>query len=532
MAISTNRENQLSLRASWLEVGLIFVVFFVAGGAPAPHVNEAHYLTKAKQYWQPEWCQGDLFLESGKAHVTFYWTVGVLTKWFELPTVAWIGRIVAWLALAIGWQRLNRVVISLPFRAVLTAMLLVTLIDWTNFAGEWVIGGVEGKCFAYALVFFGLAEMAAGRWRRVWPCLGLASAFHVLVGGWSTVAAGVVWLSADRDRRTSLSAMLPSLLLGAVLAAPGVVPALQLTQAVSPETVDRANQIYVFDRLPHHLAPLAMKSQELGKKAFRFSALLLGFAWLYFFASRKPTSADGDSFQPLELVMRFAVVSLVISVLGLAWQLATWNHPALAAKLLKYYWFRLADVAVPIATALSLVWLINEQLTRHAKLGAILLAAVVLLPSLHLLDQSRQRLNNPVAPSDRKLRDSVAFREACDWIQQHTKIDALFLVPRHSQSFKWYAGRADLVTWKDVPQNATDLVIWQKRLFDVHRYTNADGEQTNYRSLAHQGTARIRQLAAKYQLDYVLTREYPPLSLPVAYANTSYTIYDTSSASE
>lgn len=526
------KQQSLTNRMRWLEIALIFVVFFVAGGAPAPHVNEAHYLTKAKQYWQPEWCQGDLFLESGKAHLTFYWTVGVLTKWFELPAVAWIGRIAAWLALAIGWQRLNQAVIGLPFRAVLTAMLLVTLIDWTNFAGEWVVGGVEGKCFAYALVFLGLAEMSVGRWRRVWPCLGLASAFHVLVGGWSTVAAGAVWLSAERDQRTSLRAMLPSLLLGAVLASPGVVPALQLTQDVSPETVDRANQIYVFDRLPHHLAPLAMKSTELGKKAFRFSAVLLGFAWLYFLTSKQTAKTANDRFGPLELVMRFAVVSLVISVLGLAWQLATWNHPALAAKVLKYYLFRLTDVAVPLATALSLVWFVNEQLKQHAKLGAILLAAVVLLPSLHLLDISRQRLSYPVAPADRKLRDPIAFREACKWIQQHTEADALFLVPRHSQSFKWYAGRADLVTWKDVPQNATDLVTWQKRLFDVHRYTNADGEQVNYRSLAHQGTARIRQLAAKHQLDYVLTREYPPLSLPVAYANTSYTIYDISSASE
>ena len=43
----------------WLEITLIFIVFFVAGGAPVPHVNETHYLAKAKQYWQPDWCEGD-----------------------------------------------------------------------------------------------------------------------------------------------------------------------------------------------------------------------------------------------------------------------------------------------------------------------------------------------------------------------------------------------------------------------------------------------------------------------------------------
>ena len=63
----------------WLEVGLVFVVFFVAGGAPAPHVNETYYLTKAKHYWDPAWCAGDLFLESGDAHQAFYWSIGWLT---------------------------------------------------------------------------------------------------------------------------------------------------------------------------------------------------------------------------------------------------------------------------------------------------------------------------------------------------------------------------------------------------------------------------------------------------------------------
>ena len=71
-----------SPRRAWLEVALVFVVCFVAGGAPAPHVNEAHYLAKAKHYWQPDWCPHDPFLESGNAHLTFTWTVGWWTSGF------------------------------------------------------------------------------------------------------------------------------------------------------------------------------------------------------------------------------------------------------------------------------------------------------------------------------------------------------------------------------------------------------------------------------------------------------------------
>ena len=431
MGIASDQEDR-ALGRRWLEIALIFVVFFVAGGALVPHVNETHYLAKAKQYWQPDWCAGDLFLESGKAHLTFYWTVGLLTKWFSLPTVAWIGRLAAWLALAIAWQRLNRAVTGLPLRGVLSAMLLITLIDWTNFAGEWVVGGVEGKCFAYACVFWGLAALAENRWRTVWPSFGLAAAFHVLVGGWSVVAAAIVWLWQARDQRPSLSSMLPAILLGGALALPGVLPALQLTQDISAETVLQANQIYVFDRLPHHLSPLTMPAPELGKKALRFGLLLLGFAWLRYFCIRQTPclrQIKETDFRPLDLLMRFAVATLAISAAGLAWELATWNHPELAARILKYYVFRLADIGVPLATCLGVLWLTHRLIQRQSRWGVLLLLLSVSLPTWHLLNITRARYQTPCPPSNGRLTDTVAFREACDWVSQHTPTDALFLGP-------------------------------------------------------------------------------------------------------
>jgi len=112
-------------------------------------------------------------------------------------------------------------------------------------------------------------------------------------------------------------------------------------------------------------------------------------------------------------------------------------------------------------------------------------------------------------------------------VREQTPTDALFLGPRYAQSFKWYADRSDLVTWKDVPQSADALLVWKERFFDVHWHFDEAGEYVAYRSLASQGTDRIRQLAKKYPFDYVLTDEYPPLLLPVVYTNESYTIYST-----
>ena len=56
---------------------------------------------------------------------------------------------------------------------------------------------------------------------------------------------------------------------------------------------------------------------------------------------------------------------------------------------------------------------------------------------------------------------------ACWWIQATTDSDEIFLTPRHQQSFKWFANRAEVVNFKDVPQDAKSLLQWQVRMADV-----------------------------------------------------------------
>ncbi|MEO2022582.1 MAG: hypothetical protein ABGX05_12245, partial [Pirellulaceae bacterium] len=196
-----------------LEILLILVLFFVAHGDLPPDVNEAHYLAKAKHYWNPDWCPEDHFLQSADAHLVFYWTVGWLTQWVSLPLLAWIGRLGTWTLLAVGWSKLSRALLPRSGIALLTAAAYLVLLQYTHLAGEWVVGGLEAKSFAYGMVFLGLEAIVLNRWNRAWVWLGAASAFHVLVGGWATLAAGMAWLVAPADR-PSLKTMFPFLVLG------------------------------------------------------------------------------------------------------------------------------------------------------------------------------------------------------------------------------------------------------------------------------------------------------------------------------
>src|SRR5436305_9405368 len=82
------------------EIAWIFLIFFLFAGSLPPDVGESHYLVKARHYWQPAWCAGDLFVESRDAHTMFYWTFGWLTRFCSLAAAAWIGRAITWLLLA------------------------------------------------------------------------------------------------------------------------------------------------------------------------------------------------------------------------------------------------------------------------------------------------------------------------------------------------------------------------------------------------------------------------------------------------
>ena len=62
---------------------------------------------------------------------------------------------------------------------------------------------------------------------------------------------------------------------------------------------------------------------------------------------------------------QFAWGAVILALAGFAIELALWNQPLIAARLLRYYWFRLTDFAVPMAVAFYAVALIAAGLERQ-----------------------------------------------------------------------------------------------------------------------------------------------------------------------
>ena len=78
----------VGILALWL---MLLVWSFVR--TPIPAVNEPHYMTKARHFWNPEWCDRDFFLSSSNPHLFYYVTVGWLTNFCSLHMATLISRL-------------------------------------------------------------------------------------------------------------------------------------------------------------------------------------------------------------------------------------------------------------------------------------------------------------------------------------------------------------------------------------------------------------------------------------------------------
>jgi len=517
----------------FLEVALIFAAMWIHAGWLVPDVNEPNYLGKAKHFWQADWSAGDFFLSTVDAHHTFYWTFGWLTQWMSLSAVAVVGRAVTFGLLAIAWQRLSWAIVPRKMYSVLSVLLLLTFAGRLHMAGEWFVGGFEAKGLAYAFVWFGLTAMVRGRWRAVWPLFGVASALHIVVGGWAILAAGLAWWTTWRhDDAPSLREMFPSLLLGFLLASPAWIGMLWLNQGATAVEIATAAEIQVFGRLPHHLDPAKFMIQGEGFPyltafAARHLALVAMWALLSFAVPVE---------MPLKRLRMFVLGVILFAAIGVLMRIVYSEgllaNPRIAAQILRLYWFRMSDSIVPLGTALASVALVARLQPVRPVLTKGAIALVVVVGLTHLGAQSVRWIGFPYPSADAKVvgRKSDAetaarryqdWRDLCDKVRKDSPAEALFITPPHNQTFKWYTDRGEVVTWKEMPQDAQSVIAWWHRYHDIHR---RDGKRTV--SLAHLDVELVRALGRQYGADFVVTDAEPALELPVWYRNESFAVYE------
>lgn len=522
-----SRSPAASRALAIIETLLVWAIFALHAGWPIPDVNESHYLVKAKHFWNPDWAAGDFFLQSpaarggsslSESHFVFYVLTGWPTRFVSLYAYAALGRALCWLFMAYAWRRLSVALLPAPWLAPLSAALFVALSENFQMAGEWVVGGLEAKELAYPFVFLALAAMVAGRYQRAMLWTGVASAIHILVGGWVAVVIVAVWLG-DRAQRPAPREFLKTLAMFAPLALIGALPALALDWGADRKVVAETRYLYVFQRLPHHLLPGYFPIDAVTRFTLAFGA------WVFF-------SWRGPGEPRWRRLQRCVLYAVAIAAAGVVLFWLAWNHPALEAQLMRYYWFRLADAILPLGLALAwLGWAATTATTFRIPHSAFRIPSAFFVPLLFSLiylashGYEVARAARPRSDAASKVYDYQSWLDVCAWVERNTPADALFITPRGAQTFKWRTGRAEVVNWKDLPQDARGIAEWWRRMTAIYgRDTNATNAWL-YDSVAERPAGQVRELARHFGADYIVAEAYPPLDLPRLYANKGYAVY-------
>lgn len=547
-----------SRRQAFAEIILIFAIFFIQGAWPVPDVNETCALAKAFHFWQPDWLRGDFFMESANTYRTFYVAFGWLALWLSPASAAWVVRMAIWAGLAWSWRRLSWAIVPRRWWAILTAALLACLIERCHMAGEWLLGGAEAKPFAYIFVFLGIEALVRNRWNRALWWFGVSSAFHVLVGGWSAVAAGAAWtwlrwLNRRQPDRLPprLLSLWPGVLGGLMLAAPGIIPALTLDWGVNGDMLQEAHRIYVFERLPHHLTLTGMKP------AFIVRLTLLFMFWIFLGRLERrrfrQIEKNAEPAQTLERLRAFVAGAVTIALVGVVLNTTMFIDRLLAADLLRYYWFRLTDIIIPLGVVLEVAALVADALeqnsrNRTASAKGVLffrrffsprffLVAIFLIAAVHFHYRLQDHLSaNASVPRSHRIPSYTDWMAACRWVAANSDgvngenaipPDARFFVPRHAQAFKWHTGRGDVTNWKDIPQSAYEILRWWEMMQDIYA-TNAKNQPDAprwFEQPADMGVERLRKLKRQYGAKYVITQRTAPLpGFVVLYQNDTYAV--------
>jgi hypothetical protein len=494
---------------------------FAAWRSPVPGINEPHYLCKARHFSDPAWCAGDMFLGSADAHWVFYSVFGPLTRIFSFEQTAWAGRLLAWGLLAFGWVRLVSRIAPGGCAPLWSAAIFLALQGTGNLSGEWLIGGVEGKGFSYAALLLAIAAACNGSWIEAGIEAGIAISFHPVVGAWGTGALAAAQFAAWASRRVfknggatgrsierktdglgSSSCKKGMLAVGLCLlfSLPGLVPAMALlADRPSAEKARIADEIQVFHRLKHHLDPVRFSTTAWASYAGILIVWLV-MRWLI-------EGSEAERF-----FARFVVATLLIAGGGLA--AGFWLR---SPGLMKFYPFRLVDLFLPIAASIAAAALLERLMAMIASGRRWVAPALVHAFACAALAwglMAPGRVKNPSHWPDETWAD---FVEACGWIERNTSPDAVFLTPKYNVGFKWYARRAEYVTWKDCPQDAAGVLEWGRRINRVTRWMPR--RSTNGLSAAAQS-----EIARETDVGYLLAIGPPPRQTEPLYSNRTFSV--------
>lgn len=516
---------------------LLSAQFLVKDNLGTISINEGDVIPLARQFINAQWISQDWYLNQPAGYrLLFGAIVGTLANSIGWLLTSIVGRLMCFILVATGLSMLGRKLsISLPVLLLTVVPLLYSGQDMI--AREWFVGALEVKAIAYGFVLIGIYYLIDKQYIKTSAWLGIATSFHVLVGGWAFLCALGTMLIQREYHQWKL--VLRTLLIYTICSsfAVGAVLSHLFSSYVPGKIIPSA--IYVFIRLPHHLNPLSWDT-ILWVKVFLFSSVLISSSiYLHRLSRRsvKPSIASTSLFrldvEPHLTLAMFAGLTMVPFLAGLA--IALFDR---TGAILQYYPFRLGDVMVPLTTYLLLGFIVQQKLQllspKIAKGICLIGLGISIIPILSTLPAE---FNSAIQFPSAHREISRASLRLYEYINQSTPGDATIITsPVDMTEFTWLTERSTIAKFKFLPQSEQGIVEWTERLSDLsndNTWTAIDPWQDQRDEIRDRLEAGYNQLTTeqavslmqKYEASYFVRAHSYPLELPVAYENSGFYLY-------
>ncbi len=500
---------------------LLFLATMIAEWRDYVRKHEAIYLLGSRRIFDPEFLSRDLsWAEPPPTTFLFDHGLAPLWAWFGDFGIVSIGRVLTWLLLAWSLSMLARNM-RLPPWSMVVGFTLWILGDQTIAACGSPFDGFQPKSFAYPLVYFALAFTIRGAMIPAGIAAGLATGFHIIIGGWGCVALTFSMLINRQVfplRDVGGFVLTAGLLILPLLIAVGIFH----SGGMDSSAQALMDKIYVTFAEPHCVDPTYFLTEPV---LWRVIAVLPLSVLLLLYWPVQPASRIVAAFVFI-LVVLFGI-GLLASEFRLNW-------------LLKLYPFQLANSIPAIFLFVMSLAFFSAYRPRKILSGAIWI--------LGLLVSGWMSYDQDVL-TDRLLAVPQGFLESGHWedpvlygreisperlamyawIRENTSADSIFITP-YLPEFWTYAERAQVASFRHSPTDHR-LIEWKKRLEALngfqpfeHRGFDIEDELSDHESslTLWQLAALAQNYGATYYLAIGVRSDLPD---HLMYSNGEYSIY-------
>jgi len=421
----------------------LLVFMFILHFPVSIHGNEENYFQLAHKRISPlEFSEYSAVFDASNARFVVESVIGSLVYIFGIDAAHIIARFLMACLYALGAGMFFKAMRMSVLESVAVISIFI-LLGQQLFGGEWIFGAVEGKTFAYALIFTALGCSIQKKWMYAIVLGGCATYLHFLVGSfWSLVCVFYALLVAGYRVSFKLLAIYALIVLPLLL----VIVNDQFGQADTAGNIALANEIYVKRNL-HHIFPFSSMAnfKEWVPGIIILSILICWFAYVAVF--------DKDNKDKLT----YLVLSLML-YLVLAFIISYVDRETLLFS--KFYLFRPSSLIFLLAITL-IIKRISDAVVDKDKvfIKAVFVAVFINAILFYVASQTHIYINNTSftfgdelqkVVADNSLENDIVLIEPYnEYIQPNVGIPRLI-------------NRPTLVSEKFIPSNPVEILKWNE----------------------------------------------------------------------